>query len=317
MNQTRCPHRNSTDLLSESHLAPYVDAFTHHLAGHGYASSTVCGYLACLAHFARWSSQCRLDIHEIDDDVVRRFLDRHLPGCDCARPVQRTHSHRRERAALGHLLVVLRASSVVAEHLLRTSPVDEELRRYDDHMKDVRGLAATTRRNSLRTVRLLLLDQFGEGPVVFPAIKPADVRRFVAACQERYRAPTSSGNLASALSGYFRFRATCGDQVHGLLGVMPRPANWQLASLPKALSDAEVERLLGSLGHDGPSARRADAIVRCALDLGLRGCEIAKLGLDDIDWHAGTVNRNRVHRGRDCRAPGRTPRRNPPPDALW
>jgi hypothetical protein len=35
--------------------------------------------------------------------------------------------------------------------------------------------------------------------------------------------------------------------------------------------------------------RRADAIVRCALDLGLRSGEVARLSLDDIDWRAGTV----------------------------
>jgi integrase len=35
--------------------------------------------------------------------------------------------------------------------------------------------------------------------------------------------------------------------------------------------------------------RRADAIVRCALDLGLRSGEVARLKLDDIDWRTGTV----------------------------
>ncbi len=35
--------------------------------------------------------------------------------------------------------------------------------------------------------------------------------------------------------------------------------------------------------------RRADAIVRCALDLGLRSGEIARIGLDDINWRAGTI----------------------------
>jgi len=143
----------------------------------------------------------------------------------------------------------------------------EELRRFDDHMKHVRGLALKTRSMALHTVRLLLLDRFGARPVVFSAIKPEDVRAFVAACQERYTVPSSSG-LTSALSGYFRFRATRGDQVHGLIGVLSRPANWQLASLPKALNSAEVERLLGALGQDGPSARRANAMVRCALALG-------------------------------------------------
>jgi integrase len=179
------------------------------------------------------------------------------------------------------------------------TPVDKELRRFDDHMKDVRGLAPKTRRMALHPVRLLLLNQFGERSVVFSAIKPDDVRRFIAACQVRYGTPASAGALASALRGYFRFRATCGDQVHGLIGVVSYPANWQLASLPKALSPAEVERLLGSLGHGGPSARRAEAIVRCALDLGLRSSEVAKLGLDDIDWRAGTVTLRRTKSRRE------------------
>jgi integrase len=77
--------------------------------------------------------------------------------------------------------------------------------------------------------------------------------------------------------------------VHGPIGVLSYPANWQLASLPKALSSTEVERLVDSLGWEGPPARRADAMVRCALDPGLRCAEIATLALDDIDWRAGTI----------------------------
>jgi len=223
----------------------------------------------------------------MDEKVVQRFLDVHLPHCDCAQPARRTLHEL--RAALGHLLVVLRANSVIADRLPGTSPIDEELRRFDDHMRNVRGLALGTRDLALRTVRLLLRDQFGEHPIVISAIKPEAVRKFVACRIERYSTPAGAGNLISSLRGYFRFRATCGDQVHGLIGVVSYPANWRLASLPKALNGDEVERLLGSLGDVGPSARRTDAIVRCALDLGLRRNEVAKLGLDDIDWCAGTV----------------------------
>ncbi len=154
MNSTRELHCTWTDRIFESQLAPYVDAFTHHLSERGYSSHTVGNYLACIAHFARWTSRCRLDIHGIDEDLVRRFLDDHLPHCNCARPVQRTHHHL--RAALGHLLVVLRTNSVIAEHLPGMTPVDKELRRFDDHMKDVRGLAPKTRRMALHPVRLLL-----------------------------------------------------------------------------------------------------------------------------------------------------------------
>jgi integrase len=35
-------------------------------------------------------------------------------------------------------------------------------------------------------------------------------------------------------------------------------------------------------------------IVRCALDLGLRSGEVARLSLDDIDWDAGTITLRRT-----------------------
>ncbi|MGH6626227.1 MAG: hypothetical protein ACRECD_06765 [Burkholderiaceae bacterium] len=48
------------------------------------------------------------------------------------------------------------------------------------------------------------------------------------------------------------------------------------------------------------TSRRADAIVRCALDLGLRRSEVATLAIDDIDWRAGIVT---VRRTKTPRSP--------------
>ena len=53
-----------------------------------------------------------------------------------------------------------------------------------------------------------------------------------------------------------------------------------LTNAAQALSGTEVQRLVDSLGWEGPSARRADAMVRLALDLGLRRGEIAGRVLD-------------------------------------
>jgi len=297
MNAERQLHLRPRDWLLDSQLAPYVDAFTHCLSEHRYAPQTISTYLGCVAHFARWMSRCRLDVHWLDEDVVRQFLDEHLPQCDCVGPVCRTRGDL--SAALGHLLVVLRADAIVAERSPGTTPVDQELCRFDEHMDQVRGLAPRTRSLYLRTVRRLLLEQFGTRPVVISAITPEDVRRFVASQGESYSASHSTGTLVSALRGYWRFRATCGDQVHALMGVLSYPATWQMASLPKALTHAEVERLVSSLGHEGSSARRTDAMVRCALDLGLRCAEIAKLALDDIDWRAGTITLRKTKNRRE------------------
>ena len=286
------PHHQSTLWLLESQLAPYVDAYTQHLIECRYASHTTDYYLASIAHFAHWSTQCAIDVQRIDEKMVQQFLNEHLPYCDCAKPV---HCVRHDlRAALGHLLVLLRTNAIIADPPIGMTPVDEELRRFNGYMNHVHGLAPRTRSQYLCIIHRLLFEQFADHPVVISAITPDNVRKFVARQSELCRIPASISATISALRGYFRYRATRGDLVHHLIGVTSYPANWQQATLPKALRSSEIERLLGALEHDGPSARRTEAIVHCALDLGLRSSEVANLGLDDIDWCAGTITLRRT-----------------------
>jgi integrase len=200
------------------------------------------------------------------------------------------HRDRRNlSAALGHLLVVLRAEGAIGPPAASATPADAELIRYDEYMNHVRGLAPKTRSIALRIVGRLLVSRFGDGLIDIAAIKPDHLRRFFAQQAKLYSKPADAGSVVATLRGYFRYRASLGDLMHGLIGVLSYPANWQLSSLPKTLTAEEVEQLIGSLGQLGRSMRRADAIVRCALDLGLRSGEVARIGLDDIDWRAGTL----------------------------
>jgi integrase len=52
-------------------------------------------------------------------------------------------------------------------------------------------------------------------------------------------------------------------------------------------SDATL--LTSQLAKGCPSGQRDFAILRLMRDLGLRGAEIVKLCLEDIDWRAGTL----------------------------
>jgi site-specific recombinase XerD len=192
------------------------------------------------------------------------------------------------------LLFVLRAADAIAPEAVDTTAVGEELRCYDQYMTQVRGLAPKTREGALRLVGALLRKHFGDGDVQLETITAEHVRRFFAAQAKNYKTPSGLGVVVSALRGYFRWRATLGDRTHALVSALAYPANWQLASLPKSLEPAEVEQLESALGQSGPSMLRADAMVRCALDLGLRSGEVARLNLDDIDWNAGTITLRRT-----------------------
>src|SRR3546814_7449963 len=57
--------------------------------------------------------------------------------------------------------------------------LDGELAAFDRYMRDVGGLADTTRRQRIHIIRRLLLERFGDGEIDPEKLDPAVVRRFV------------------------------------------------------------------------------------------------------------------------------------------
>jgi integrase len=166
--------------------------------------------------------------------------------------------------------------------------IADELRRYDEHLRDVRGLAAGTRRDRCRIVACLLRQKFAGYAIDMGKLRPLDVRRFLARQLDAHQSHSHASQLASALRSYFGYRTICGDVVGKLTAVISSPVQWRLATLPRALKLEEVERLLNAF-TTVRWPKRGYAIVRCALDMGLRAGEIAHLAIGDIDWRDGTV----------------------------
>jgi hypothetical protein len=85
--------------LANSSLAPHIDLLITHLEHGRYAIRTIKGYMAGVAHFARWMTQCDVPVQLLDECTVQEFLSKHLPCCTCPTPVMRVHDDI--RAALG------------------------------------------------------------------------------------------------------------------------------------------------------------------------------------------------------------------------
>jgi hypothetical protein len=84
-------------------------------------------------------SQDCLPLRLFDEGAIEVFLNRHLPRCDCPRPV--IHDRHALRAACVQQLAVLREQRAIAEPVRPTGPIEDELCRYDQHMRDVRGVS--------------------------------------------------------------------------------------------------------------------------------------------------------------------------------
>jgi len=163
-----------------------------------------------------------------------------------------------------------RAASDARKPSAYSDHITEELRHYEEHLRDMRGLAEGSCRQRTRIAGRLLHKQFAERAINISELRAEDVRRFLASQLDARRTPSNASKLASALRSYFRYRATCGDQVGNLTAVISNPVHWKLASLPRALKPEEAERLLNSFTADQRFPKRGYAIVRCALDMGLR-----------------------------------------------
>lgn len=266
-------------------LAPHIGGFVARLQRGQYSSGTAEKYVSALLEFGHWMREHRPQAEQIDGACIAEFLRSSCGDCD-------------RHAALGHLLAVLREQGVVVE-VSPSGPIPEELSRYDEHLRDVRGVALKTRRSSLRIVEQLLRCKFRKGPVVLSRLRPDDVRRFIAAELERVTTTSHAVSLAATLRAYFKYLAMCGHDARSLLGVIMTPARWSLSSLPRALAREDIDQVLKSFTPDQRSPRRDYAIARLAVDLGLRGGEIAQLLLTDIDWQAGTLT---IRRSKSRRA---------------
>ncbi len=288
MNNIHDFYGTNTDWLTDGFIGQFAEIYFHYFGERKYAASTVRSYLSCIAHFSQWAKSKHLHLHQVNESIVAEFLDKHLPHCCCVKPVCRVRSDL--RAALGHFLTVLRAHRVIEPPTVSHKPVDIELRCYDDYMRDAQGLATRSRKMMLRIVGRLLRSHFCDGEIDLAEITAEHVRQFYAQQSKLYSKPANAaGCIIPSLRSYFRYRTYLGDRVQGLTRSLSYPANWQLSSLPKTLSNEEVDQLTSSLGESGHAMRRSDAILRCALDLGLRSGEIANLSLDDINWHNGII----------------------------
>ncbi len=200
MGNTQSSQHTCIDWLAKGPLAPHVDAYKQYLTVRGYAATTFANCIRSITHFAQWIHGRRLPLRRIDEAAIAEFLDDHLLRCRCTGQIQR--DRRSLSAALGHLLSVLRAQGAVAPPTARTTPVIEELRRYDEHMDHVRGLAPKTRSIALRIVGRLLASRFGSGAVNIAAIKPDHVRRFFVQQAKLYSKPVNAGTVVATLRGY-------------------------------------------------------------------------------------------------------------------
>jgi integrase/recombinase XerD len=113
------------------------------------------------------------------------------------------------------------------------------------------------------------------------------VESYVHALRASGRAPSSVKRALVAVRGLHRFLAEESEGVADPTVDLEVPRSPK--GLPKALTEAEIELLLGSVTGTGAVARRDRAILEVLYGTGLRIAELSGMSLSDLDLDAGTL----------------------------
>ncbi|MEW9531410.1 site-specific tyrosine recombinase XerD [Microbispora sp. NPDC049125] len=157
---------------------------------------------------------------------------------------------------------------------------------YLAHLAVERGLSANTLASYRRDLRRYLAHIKGRGLETFGQIAESDVVAFLAALREGddehpALVASSAARAVSAVRGLHRFALREGVSGHDPAHEVRPPR--QLRRLPKAITVAEVERLIAACGPgESPLALRNRALLEVLYGTGARISEAVGLAVDDV-----------------------------------
>lgn len=111
--------------------------------------------------------------------------------------------------------------------------------------------------------------------------------------------PGSRHWMQVTLRSLLRFCHLRGYVASDLRGWVPSIRHPRLASLPKAIPDDTVIRLLAGIDLGTPPGRRDAAIIQLLATYGVRGYQVRHLRLPDLDWKTGSIRFAACKRGKD------------------
>jgi len=194
--------------------------------------------------------------------------------------------------SLAPLIGFLVDRGAMANQVERVSAEDDAagvlLERFDRFLRVERGLSVGTVAGYLGAIGPFVMSRRNGDHLDLAGITAGDVFAFLTeVCPGRSRGAASL--TATAMRSLLRWLFVTGVIDVSLAEIVPRVGSWKLARLVEPVADGDLARMLESCDRTTNAGRRDFAMLVVLSHLGLRAGEVARLGLDDIDWRAGEL----------------------------
>ena len=273
------PASKVADVQVPGPLARYAAGFWSALLAAGYTPLSAVNLMRLMVHLSRWLEAQRLSVAELTEVRVEEYLQaRRTAG----------YTQHYTRRGLAPLLEFLAAHGVRPAE--QATPAGSAARAllgsFERYLLAERGLSVST-----ASAYVARAGRFLDGYTVdrqIGAVTAADITRAVA--EEAGRVSVGSVQyFVAALRAFLRFCHIEGLVAADLSAAALTVTGRRSSLLPKGISSSEATALLRSCDRRTATGWRDYAVLVTLLRLGLRAGELARLGLEDIDWHAAQL----------------------------
>jgi integrase/recombinase XerD len=256
-----------------SWLKQPVRGFLEQLLPRKLKQVTLRGYAHCIFRFGEFVEQEGSPTFDQLPQWIGPFLERSYPRGPHRGIAQNT---------LARFVRYLRGEGILP-HVAPAppGPYDQLLTDYTAYLLQHRGVCPEYVRD-VRNTCAALLTSLGD-TVNLRDLRPEHLHRFVVTGGETW-ARTTLSSKCTILRGFLAYLHRRGLVPLDLSSAVVSPRIYEEEQCPRFLIAAEVQAVLAVVNRQVPMGRRNYAILLLLAVYGLRGIEVRRLRLDDIDW---------------------------------
>lgn len=262
------------------HFADYISKETPSL-------TTRRAYIYVAAHFNYWLKAKHIPLSTVNETTIDKFLSKHPKKCSCSVVNGARYMYRPR--VLQRYLNLLREHHLIPQKVIATSisPIDKILQDFRKYMEEIRGLTPSTIRLRSFYTREFLKTKYRNSSIDLKELTVKEIRKYIIAKATVYKIITP---LITSLRSFFRFLKVIKQIEQPLENAVPKIFTpRKLSTIPKYLTEDQLQQFLSSLNLTTPVGLRIRAAVLLMSRLSLRINEVTQLKLEDINWREGII----------------------------
>jgi integrase/recombinase XerD len=275
----------TVDRIRASWIGPEIERYVAWMAEQGYRARNVLHRVPVLVAFGEFARGCGAEaVWDLPCHVEAFVAERVAERARARRDGVVSPTLAREiRGPIEQMLTVVLPGFEPTGRRRRGLPFAEVVPGFFEYLVDERGLRPTSvasYRHHLDRFEAYLA-RVGAG---VHELSPALLAAFVTERSSAGLAKTTVREGCGVLRVFLRYAHREGVLDRDLSESVEWPQAYRLATIPRSITWAEVERVLARVDRRTPCGKRDYAILLLLVIYGLRGREVAALTLDDIDW---------------------------------